>query len=586
MKKNKLHIGYLIYSAGLMIIILASCKRYVDPPPYFEEPGDTSKPASRRILFIGIDGAVPAEYKKMTLPALQGMLVKSKYSWDAVSDELSTDAASWKTLMTGVSYSRHKIKDSTFIYTQGINDPQHGAIPNFPSVFSYILSSPRNDMRTVFISPWPAMVEKLVPEVQDPVIALNDLAVKDSAIKRIKNGNPDFMVVHFNSVAIAGKAGGFNEGNNDYKNAAVQVDGYINEMMMALKARPGYNKNEEWLVVVTSTHGGVGNNYGGFSPQETTVFSVYYNEAFKQTEFTKQGSFVNVQLKGGQGGVRAVMSDASAYNPGTGPMTIEMKIKGSRSGGFPLFVSKKGPASGNILDSGDPGFAYFSGGNNNWNLQLRGASGNVRIQPGLPQSPAVVDNSWHTLTLVFVDSASKRWVKRYRDAVKIDETDISSFGTIVSPQPLILGWSQGNAGDALTSHVAYNVSDIKIFDVGLSSADVAANICVKDITQHTKYANLTGYWPCTDGLGGRFKNYAPGAVNKDFILQSSFEWKPVPEFPCSFSSVVDAGKTNLFLTNSGFATTVFYWLKLNTQAAWGLEGSKWLEPYEQEFVKL
>ncbi len=583
LKYNKLLIPAL---ASLVLSASISCKKYADPPSYFEDDLDSSNTVtSRRILLIGIDGAVSSEVKSLAPATITGMLTHAKFQWDGVSDEISTDATSWKSLVAGVSYGKHKITDSTFSYIPPAGSGSHGGFPpNYPSMFSYILSSAsKSNMRTSFISSWNTLVDRVVPEVQDPVMTTSDQGVKDSAIARIKNRNPEFLTLHFNSPSIAGKGSGFNLGNAAYKDAITKVDGYIGEIMTALKARPQYNKNEEWLVIIASTHGGVGNSYGGTSNAETQAFQIFYNERFKPLEFTTVGAFYGTRFLGGQsGGIRAVMEDPNAYNPGTGPFTFEMKVKGTRNGGFPLFLSKKGPAVGNKLDSGDPGIAMFTGGNN-WNLQFRGASGNSRQQGA---SPVALDEQWHTIGFTLVDSGGSRWLKRYTDGIKItEELNITSYGAINSPQPLIIGWAQGNAGDALTSHVAMNVADIRIFNTSLTSAEMAANVCLQDITKHPKYANLTGYFPGNDGTGGRLKNQAPGAVNKDFILENNYQWSIIPLFPCSSPATgVPAGKVVQLQTSAGIPRTAFYWLRLPVQDAWSFEGTNWLADYEEEFV--
>ncbi|TWI79184.1 type I phosphodiesterase/nucleotide pyrophosphatase [Lacibacter cauensis] len=574
MKKNILLKGLLFTSIGMMLVLFASCKRYVDPPLYFEEPGDTTKPAARKVLLIAIDGAVAGEYKKMGLPVLQNMLSKSKYTWEGVSDEVSTDAATWKTLMSGVSYSRHKIKDSSFIYTQSINDPQHTSVPNYPSIFSYILSSPRNDMRTTVISPWRTMVEKLVPEVLDPVVAADDVAVKDSALRRIKSGNPDFMVLHFNSVAIAGKAGAFLADNTMYKDAAVKVDAYIGELLTALKARPGYDKTEEWLVIVTSTHGGVGNSYGGPSSAEVNAFSVFYHEKFKQLEFVRSG-FSGVAMKGtGSSVIRArIPDDGGLYNPGLAQQTISFKMKSPTKTQYPHFFSKMDKFASTT------GWSLFTNSSGIWCISVIG-SGESRIQG---TTPVVFDDKWHTVTFKFMDSASKRWLVRYTDDRRIDHTDITARGTVTSTSPLTMGWATDQGMGAVTVSFA----DCMIFNTALSDAEVAALQCAKDITQHPRYANLIGYWPCGDGFGGRFLNKAPGATNKDFVLQGAFTWDNYAEVPCSITPFQPvAGKAALFLKSVDVTVTSLYWLRMNILPVWGLEGSKWLEQYEQEFVKL
>ncbi len=575
--------------ALLLAGTFTSCKKYADPPPYFEDDLDTTNlPVSRRVLLIGIDGAVSSEVKAIAPATITGMLNQAKFQWDAVTDEISTDAASWKTLVSGISYSKHQIADSSFTYTPPQGEDTHGGMPPYyPSMFSYILSSAnKSNMRTSFISSWPVLVERVVPEVLDPILTTTDQGVKDSAVKRITTGNPEFMVVNFNAPAIAGKTGGFTQANTAYKNAITQTDGYIGEIMAALKARPEYNKREEWLVIIANTHGGIGNSYGGASSNETTGFILYYNEKFDKMEFTKEGTFVGAEMTGAQGAaIRAVMSDPTAYDPGTGPMTFEMKVKGSLSGSYPGFLHKKELVSAASLIAGasGTGFACFSSGSGDVNIQFKAASGTSPNQRKQTGDLRVFDGaSWHTISIVFrQDSAGKKWVKFYSDGIYQDGHDVTDWGSFASTAPLTIGWGQF---DFPTAFVRYNVADVRAFNVALSGKEIAENLCLTDITKHPKYNNLTGFWPCNDGLGGRFKNYAPGAVDKDFILENSFKWLSVNPFPCTIPGITDPGRRSFLLTNSGIANIAFYWLGVPVNSSWGFEGDKWLTDYENEFI--
>jgi hypothetical protein len=562
---------------AILLIGLPSCKRYYDPPPYFENNTDTLKPSARKVLIIGIDGAVGSEYKAIQAPVLEGMKAHSKYSWQAISDEATTDAASWKTLMTGISYGRHSIKDSTFIYTQPPGADEHDVIISYPSFFNYILSSSRSDLKTVFISSWGTLLNRLVPEVESKILVADDQVAKDSAVGRLKNGNADLMVVHFNSPAIAGRTSEFSAASSTYKDAVLKVDGYIGEIMSALKSRPEYNKSEEWLVIVTGTHGGTGNSYGGPSEKESNVFSFYYNENMKPTEMVTAGSFSGVQLMGrDEAKIRAqVLNDAGLYNPRRGEQTVQVRVKGT-AGYYPHFFSKmdRWPST--------PGWSMFSAGGN-WAISVRSTtSGEQRIQG---TAPTVFDNQWHTITIVFADSGSKRWLRRYSDGIRFAQADITGVynngGSIESASPLTLGWQADPGMPAVTFYTA----DAMIFNTALTDDEIAEAQCLTDIEQHSKYSNLIGYWPGSDGFGSRFRNQAPGQ-HADFVLEGPFQWENLEDLPCSVSPVADATVKSLLVKAVDIVPTTLYWLRIPTRSTWGLEGATWLQQYEIEFVKI
>jgi hypothetical protein len=585
MLKNKIWKWSSMLVLSTSLLYIPSCKKYVDPPPFFEEPGDTTAPASRRVLIIGIDGAVGSEWKTIAPTNLVAMQAHSKYTWDGISDERTTSAASWKTLMSGKTYSSHRIVDSSFIYTQDLNSDQHAPIPNYPSFFSYILSSSRSDTRTTMISPWGNLLTRLAPEVEDRLEVASDAAVKDSVVSRLTRSNREVIIANFNGVARAGMQHGFSATAEGYRAAVVQVDAYLGEIMTALKARPGYNKNEEWLVIVTGTHGGNGNSFGGKTNKETNVFSFFYNENLKPLELTREGSYTSVNLQGAQANaVQAKVADANAFNFGTGELTIQLTMNGTRVGGFPHFFHKKVvPDGGTVFASNTGGFTCFAS-STGWGFEIRANNGTgARMQAG---SRPVTDGNWHTLTIVFMDTvvsgANRRYIKRYTDGFFLEERDITTWGNISSTAPLTLGYTRG---DGVNDFVNFYASNLKIFNKGLTAEEVRAAECMRDITQHPRYNNLVGYYTCNDPVGDRFLNTAPNATGTDMLLNGNYRWNSLSNLPCQIVPVNTTTRKSLQVKTVDIATTLFYWLRIPQNSTWQLEGGNWLEQFEIEFVK-
>lgn len=570
---------YFSVFISLLALSVGSCKKYADPPPYFEENTDTLLRASRRILFIGISGAVGSEYKTIAPPKMVELKANSKFSWDAVADEGTTDAASWKTLLTGVSYNQHLIRDSSFAFSNsGSGGDEHDPIKQYPSFFNYLLGSAKSDLKTGFVSTWSDLLYKVVPEIETKVLAANDAAVKDSVVAMLKNQNQEIVLVDFNSVAIAGKQHGFSAEAAGYKDAVLKVDGYIGEIIAALKSRPEFDKSEEWLVIINGTHGGIDHSYGGITEPETNVPSFYWNPRFASTELTRQGAFSGVEFKGtGAQTIKGTLTGEDIYNVGTGEQTIQLKVKGL-SGNWPHFFSKTTRwMQGN-------GWSVFSGGNL-WAVSVYSNGTERRVQSAPIPGPVVFDNRWHTLTFAFFDSAGGKWIKRFTDNFRIGDADnlrnLTAVGDFSSPSPIYIGWgSDPNMGAS-----AINVADVKIFNTALTDQEIRDGLCVSDITKHPKYANLTGYWPGNDGFGGRMKNKAPNAVGKDFLITGPYAWNNVSDLPCNIPAITTPGMSPLMIKNVDFATTVFYWLRLTTSESWGFSGSTWLSNYELEFVK-
>jgi len=568
-----------ITGISLLVVIAAvftisACKKYADPQPFFEDEGATGVLTSRRVLLIAIDGGVADAFKTTAPPGIQSMLEHSKYTYTGRTEDVSTDGASWKSLASGVSYTRHNISDSSLVFSAPSGGSEHEAPANYPSFMQFILTSSRADINTTVISPWGYMINKLFPEAEKPIAVANDAAVKDSTVAQLKNGNPDLLIAHFNGVNIAGKQFGFDAATPEYKAAILKVDGYIGEIMTALKARKEYNHSEEWLVVVTTTHGGVGKQYGGGSAAETNVFTLYYNERMKKQELIR-GGFSGVQMTGRDASaIKATLSDGNAYNPERNQQTIQIKVKGT-SGSYPHFFSKmqKWPST--------PGWSMFSSGSV-WAISIRSTtSGERRIQPG---SPAVFNGQWHTITVVFADSASKKWLRRYTDGVRHDQTDITTnydnSGSITNTSPITIGWGS----DPTYTGSTFYAADVMVFNTALSDDDIKNNSCLKDVTKHPKYANLVGYWPGSDGYGGQFQNKAPGQAT-NFRLQGGYKWDGLTDVPCSVDPL-NANQVAVQPANVDIVSQIFYWMRINIRSDWSLDGGPWIKTFEKEFILL
>ena len=574
---------------GVFVLLLSalgftSCKKYSDNPPYFE-PYDSSLVAKdRRVLVIAIDGLQSDAFKTAATPNYTALMENGKYAWDAKSDIISKDASAWKTLMSGVTYSTHNISDSNFSTAQGSagdhDDNGSTTQSNYPSFYYFILRSRIFNASTAFLSSWGKMVSSVANESKTKAVLNNDAAVKDSAIGILKNGNAKVVVVNFNGPAKLAvdpsSAANFSSGSAEYVASLKTVDGYIGEIMNTLKARPLYNSSEDWLVVITGTHGGVNKTYGGSSDGETLVPTLYYNKAFKKQEFTSAGSFSSIKVQSNT--ITASLNDPDdEYMPKTGQFSVQFKVRGSLPSYAHVFSKWNGAWA-----SGIGGWSIFTSGSN-WGLSIKsGTSGERRIQESAPNKN-ISDNDWHTLTFVFYDSASKRWVKRFTDGVRIPDgtnRDITGFGggTIVSQgTPFTIAVQKDSYGGA-----NFNIADIKVFKTALTDQEITSSLCTD--YKATQFNNLIGFWPCNDGLGNIMTNKIN--TNKNFTLTGPFKWEITSNYPCTFTPNPPAGKTTLFLRNVDVSAQIFYWLQLPVPSTWSLEGNIWLTPFESEFIKI
>ena len=87
----------------------------------------------------------------------------------------------------------------------------------------------------------------------------------------------DFIFAIYEPTDSVGHNKGFTFNNPEYKDAFLNADAYGYEAIEAIKERETY-ETEDWLIIVTSDHGGKGTGHGKASIQERMTFVVMNKE--------------------------------------------------------------------------------------------------------------------------------------------------------------------------------------------------------------------------------------------------------------------------------------------------------------------
>lgn len=571
MMKNKFLL--LLMLAGVVsVLALDSCKKYADPPPEFEEYGkDTTGNKARKVLVISIDGVSGEALKTIAPPNIQKMLEHSKYSYNVLPSIVSTDASTWVTLLTGVGYAKHKIRDSTFVYDPGDFD-ENSSVPYFPTLFNYILpSKPQYNM--AMVTPWPELAH-YTRILNESISVAGDQAVKDSTISLLKSKTAlGLMFVDFHEAELAGYAGSFSATDAAYKAAVLKADEYIGAIMNALENRENYDK-EDWLVIVTTNH-------GGSAAQPKPGFMICANAALTKAEVKKAG-FNAVTLTGaGQGGGYATMDPVVNGNrvyDFQKDFTIQFDaLFGAKSGGYPYFFGNKWQLNGSDF----PGFSLLIDYYPTWTFNSTSGS-KFQVKTN---SSVLGDSKWHTIGFTVKENTDgSRTVAVYLDGVFKADGNLPSGADLNSAYPLTIGWMPASGG---SDYQETNVHNIKLFDVALDAASMEKNKCVSDYTKLTHFDDLVGFWACDEATGGVFLN----SMNSQcpFLLQGTFDWKNMKStVPCSVTppSEEEANAVSIVPSNADVAALIFYWLNIEVKSDWNMDGQPWLNNFEDEIYDL
>lgn len=559
--KNR--ISKILLVSGLLLSIgYMGCKKFDNPPPVFEEPVDKQS-VQRKVLIISIDGVTGSELQTIAPPAIEDLKKTGKYTYDVLRGTVSNDAASWASMLTGASYSKHLIQTESF---QPIpKENSHDAPPLYRTVLDYILQY--KSAKTAAVTPWAPLRNYLQLADINPVVN-TDLAVKDSAVN-ILNTQPavSTLIVNFRDVIAAGTNGGFVASNSNYKNAVLKSDEYVGNIVTALKARKNF-ANEDWLIIVTSNH-------GGSSADPKAGFLVASQKNLK-SELVKKSGFNTVLFKG-TNVLAEVINDNGLYDPGqTKDFTVQMQVKFNGATSYPGFLSKGTSLIGQsitgwLFRQGGSGVAAAVGGT------LNGGSGKVEYSIG-----NAADLSWHTITMtVKMVNSTTRTLTTYLDGVQVTTANIEPRKSLSTNEKLTIGYKNvDNGGSALSFHGA----DLCYFNTALDAATILANKGLKDMTQHPNYANLIGYWPINEGAEAVLTNKAPGGY--DMLLRGPFTWVALgTNVPSSVTADPNASTKSITVTPASVTALTMYWMNINILPDFGMDGNPFLNQFEIEFIK-
>ncbi|WP_316790636.1 alkaline phosphatase family protein [Pedobacter frigoris] len=547
--------------------VLTACKKYENPAQIFEEYGSSASGKSlRKVLIINIDGAVGTDVKTINPPNIAALIKNGKFTFTQLKDAQSSKAGSIASMLTGVSSAKHKILNDSYMPANSSTD-DHSEIINYPSLFSRMLDV-RPEFKTVTITT-DAALNKYLIHSDHRILTGTDALVKDSAVNVLQNNaNAKVIFTDFSSVKTAGSGSGFSPTSPAYKSAIETVDGYIGDMIAALKKRKDY-ASEDWLVIVTT-------NRGGDELNSKQGFVICYNPNLKSQGISKEG-FNTMNFKGTS--VNAVINgDNNFYNAGTNKdFTVQLQAKFNKSSYWPGFLSKSTDVSVHVTTGWT---MLFNGGT--WEVLLGGKNnGGSTVSLG-SGSTTISDAKWHTLTLTVKTVGAVRTATMYTDGNLTISKDITGVKDLTTTEPFKIGYrNQDNSGGDLDFYAA----DLQYFNVGLDAAAVKANVALKDITKHPNYANLIGYWPLDEGGGSIISNQAP--TGYDFIMRGSGVWQSLGnDIPVSRTpQVISDGTVSIVSTGPDVTALTFYWLRMPVKSDWGLDGVPWISNFELEFIK-
>ena len=278
----------------LLLFLLLACSLQA------QGPGKEGVFAGKRVLFIGVDGcradALVAAMERGLAPQFkalsetpEGLLTRTFYAGGEVgtpTHQPTVSGSGWSSLLTGVWIDKHAVKDNRFFGARYRQFPHFmrrikeanarafcASFADWPPIHDMIADGSRVGEAEFLDVKFTRTPDAQRHYVDNPE---TDIEVRDAALETLHTKNPDVMFVYFGQVdefghgAIDSRAS-FSPDSTLYLNAISHVDSHVGEMLRAMRAREKFAE-EDWLILITTDHGGKGNSHGGDSDLERNIW--------------------------------------------------------------------------------------------------------------------------------------------------------------------------------------------------------------------------------------------------------------------------------------------------------------------------
>lgn len=210
-------------------------------------------PEARAVLVIGVDGLDGDELPAALTPSLERVRDGGVWTWAATTQRTgpTLSGPGWTSVLSGVEVDRHGVTGN------GGYDGRDTDHPSFLWQARHRLGLP-----TTAAIHWTDIFEILEVDALDARSHGSDDEVAAAMVEALRSGDWLVHFAHLDDVDHAGHGFGFTADAPQYVEAIEASDARVGAMFDAILDRPGV-AFEDWLVVITSDHGGTsGGSHG------------------------------------------------------------------------------------------------------------------------------------------------------------------------------------------------------------------------------------------------------------------------------------------------------------------------------------
>lgn len=240
-------------------------------------------PKSKHVLIFGLDGCRPDAMEAANTPSMDKLIAEGAYAPKAQTGEITISGPGWSDMLTGVWYRKHGVKDNSF---EGANYNQ------YPHLFRR-LKERRPDLETASIVNWAPINEEILRDANYHLETNSDTLVESATLDYLASNTPNLLFLQLDDIDAAGHKHGYAPDSQGYLDSIAESDRIIGVIWQALTRRPTFPE-EDWLLLVSTDHGGSGFGHGADIPEHRTIFIIAHAE--KPPVFPEEVHIVDIPM--------------------------------------------------------------------------------------------------------------------------------------------------------------------------------------------------------------------------------------------------------------------------------------------------
>jgi hypothetical protein len=231
-----------------------------------------SQAGVKKVLTIAMDGVRPDALAAANTPHIDSLLdgtffgtgaPSGIFAMNAQAEHLTFSGPGWGAYMTGLHVDRHGADTNGF----------ENVVPGTTDWFTPLEAFNPN-LHTHRVLTW-NIANTSIPSGADTAENFEydqngDQLMTNRVVQWMQDPATDAVMMFYSDTDTAGHTCGFSPTAGCYIAQIQDVDSQIGQIMTAMAARLNF-ANEDWLVIMTSDHGGLGTGHAGGLPEQRTI---------------------------------------------------------------------------------------------------------------------------------------------------------------------------------------------------------------------------------------------------------------------------------------------------------------------------